>query len=86
MGDVFGGHQGGEGVSRRRLGRIMSDDDRKKLLAQAKLGLDALIDEATGYQTVRSRYALAKRYEEYGGEASDYRAPDAPPENDGGGE
>jgi hypothetical protein len=55
--------------------------ERDKELAQAKLGLDALIDEATGYQDVRPDGELAERYREYGGEDSDYRAPDFPPES-----
>lgn len=48
--------------------------DREKLLAQAKVGLDALIDEATGYQDERPSDELAKRYRDYGGKDSDYSA------------
>jgi hypothetical protein len=59
----------------------MSAAERKRLIAQAKLGLDALIDEATGYQEVRPADDLAKRYEQYGGDRSDYRAPDYPPDS-----
>lgn len=58
----------------------MTPEERKKLVAQAKLGLDAVIDEATGYQEVREPGALAKRYRELGGEDADYRTPDYPPE------
>jgi hypothetical protein len=54
--------------------------DRDAELAQAKVGLDALIDEATGYQDVRPDGELAERYRTYGGKDSDYRAPDFPPE------
>lgn len=57
----------------------MTPEERKKLSAQAKIGIEALIDEATGYQKVRPKDDLQRRYETYGGEASDYRAPDAPP-------
>jgi len=60
----------------------MTPDERAKLVAQAKVGLDALIDEATGYQQMRPKDALAKRYADLGGDESDYRAPDALPEED----
>lgn len=33
--------------------------------AQAKVGMDALIDEATGYQDVRSEGELRERYVRY---------------------
>lgn len=61
----------------------MSDDmtfgQYAKLIAQAKLGLEALIDETTGYQEVRPPDALRKRYAEFGGDEKDYTAPDRPP-------
>ena len=53
----------------------MGQNDRAKMIAQAKLGFEALIDEATGFQGVRGPDALAKRYRELGGEDADYRAP-----------
>jgi hypothetical protein len=59
----------------------VTPEERKKLVAQAKLGFEAVIDEATGYQEVREPDALAKRYRELGGEDADYRAPDYPPES-----
>ena len=37
----------------------------KERLAMAKVGLDALVDEATGYQEVRPKDDLAKRHEKY---------------------
>lgn len=61
----------------------MSDERSKKLLAQAKVGLDALIDEATGYQSVRPDDELRRRYAEYGGDAADYTAPVSLPEDEG---
>jgi hypothetical protein len=35
---------------------------RQKLMAQAKIGLGALIDETTGYQEVRPKGELQDRY------------------------
>lgn len=58
------------------------NDSQKKRLAQAKVGLDALIDEATGYQEVRPDGELAERYVGYGGSESDYHAPDTIPDED----
>ena len=39
--------------------------NRRELMAQAKVGMDALIDEATGYQDVRSEGELRERYVRY---------------------
>jgi hypothetical protein len=58
----------------------MSDEEREKLIAQATAGLEAVIDEATGYQAVRPKDALRKRYAELGGSEDDYLAPDTVPE------
>jgi hypothetical protein len=54
----------------------MDRDERKRMVAQAKVGLDALIDEATGYQQQRPKDELRKRYAELGGDEGDYRCPD----------
>lgn len=62
----------------------MTSEELKKLRAQAKVGLDALIDEATGYQAKRPKDDLRRRYEGYGGDADDYIAPDFPPEDEEG--
>jgi hypothetical protein len=35
---------------------------KKELMAQAMIGLDALIDEATGYQEIRPKGELRDRY------------------------
>jgi hypothetical protein len=35
---------------------------KREIMAQAKIGLDALIDEATGYQKVRPKGDLEDRY------------------------
>lgn len=56
------------------------DPQRAKRYAQATVGLEALIDEATGFQEERPKEALAKRYRELGGCDEDYRVPDAPGE------
>ena len=37
----------------------------RELMAQAKIGMDALVDEATGYQEVRPERELRERYVEY---------------------
>lgn len=56
----------------------MTPPERQKLLAQAKVGMRALVDEATGHQSVRPADDLARTYADLGGEQSDYRAPGAP--------
>jgi len=38
---------------------------REELVAFAKVGLDALIDEVTGYQEIRPKKDLSKRHEKY---------------------
>jgi hypothetical protein len=58
---------------------IEDPEDWRMLVAQAKIGLEAVIDEATGYQHQRDPDALARRYRELGGNDEDYRAPDYPP-------
>ena len=40
----------------------------EKLMKLAKLGLVALIDEATGYQNVRGEHSLRGKYIEFGGD------------------
>lgn len=56
-------------------------EERARLKAQAILGIEALIDEATGYQNVRGKRELRDRYAELGGEEQDYMAPDYPPDD-----
>jgi hypothetical protein len=56
-----------------------TEKERRNLIAQAKLGLEALIDEATGYQEVRDKDALRERYIELGGDPDEFRAPDSLP-------
>lgn len=55
-------------------------DELDKLVAQAKVGMRAVIDEATGFQDHRAPDDLRKHYAEMGGDESDYTAPDSPPE------
>lgn len=47
--------------------KYMTKGERKRLLALAKVGLDAVIDEVTGYQEERfkDKKALRKRYKKY---------------------
>jgi len=45
---------------------ILADNmSLEDLLAHAKVGFDALIDEATGYQTKRPKDALSKNLKRY---------------------
>jgi len=41
-----------------------------ELAALAKVGLDAVIDEVTGYQNIRPKGELKQRYEKYQSEVS----------------
>lgn len=47
------------------VGLDYADQAERLLVAVAKTGIDALIDEATGYQEVRAKDALAKILEQY---------------------
>jgi hypothetical protein len=61
-----------EKQGKRNKGREAKDS--KNQLALAKIGIAALIDEATGYQDVRGKDALNKLYQGYsrnGKEAKD---------------
>lgn len=46
-------------------GQLVDNLSPRELIDMAKIGLDALIDEATEYQVVRPHGDLAKRYREY---------------------
>lgn len=46
-------------------GKLVDDMTSEDLVAMAKVGLDAVIDEATGYQAMRHPQELAKRHKEY---------------------
>lgn len=50
------------------------------LVRLAKIGIRALVEEATGYQEQRAPDDLRQRYAELGGDESDYIAPDSIPE------
>ena len=44
---------------------LLKDKTMEELVALAKVGIDAVIDEVTGYQYIRPRDDLAKRHEMY---------------------
>lgn len=46
---------------------LLNNMSPKELLAHAKVGLDAVIDEVTGYQNVRQKGDLNKRLKKYKG-------------------
>ena len=46
-------------------GKLVDSLSTSDLITMAKTGIDALIDEATGYQEVRPSDDLAKRYDRY---------------------
>lgn len=46
---------------------LLQDKTLKELAALAKVGLDAVIDEATGYQNIRPKADLKQRHEKYKG-------------------
>jgi hypothetical protein len=48
-------------------GELVDNMSTEELIAHAKVGWDALIDESTGYEKVRPKDALKKRYEQYRG-------------------
>lgn len=46
-------------------GKLADDLSPAELVAMAKVGLDALIDEVTGYEKVRPKGELKERHEKY---------------------
>ena len=44
---------------------LLESKTPSELKALAKLGLDALVDEVTGYQNIRPKGDLVKRHEKY---------------------
>lgn len=44
---------------------LLKDKTPQELIALAKVGLDAVIDEVTGYQKIRPKDDLKKRHEKY---------------------
>lgn len=49
---------------------LLEDKTPEELVALAKVGLDAVIDEVTGYQSIRPKNNLAQRHKKY---ANEYR-------------
>ncbi len=46
-------------------GKWVDSLPRKELIAMAKTGLDALIDEVSGYEKIRPKGDLRRRYRKY---------------------
>ena len=46
-------------------GELVDKLSTEELLAMAKVGIDAVIDEVTGYQVVRPKDELSKRHKRY---------------------
>jgi len=46
-------------------GKLADNLSPSELLAMAKVGLDAVIDEVTGYQSVRLKGELKERHKKY---------------------
>jgi len=44
---------------------LLADKTLQELLALAKVGIDAVIDEVTGYQGLRPKGELKQRHEKY---------------------
>ena len=44
---------------------LLKDKTLEELVALAKVGLDAVIDEVTGYQKIRPKGDLAQRHRQY---------------------
>lgn len=44
---------------------LLQDKTIDELVALAKVGLDAVIDEVTGYQNIRPKGELAQRHKKY---------------------
>ena len=49
------------------VGELVDKASPAELLALAKTGIDAMIDEETGYQEVRPPKELSKRHKQYRG-------------------
>ena len=47
------------------VGKLADNLSAKELITMAKVGLDAVIDEVTGYQKARPKDDLKRRYEKY---------------------
>ena len=57
----------------------MTPAEREAIGRQARVGMRALVDEATGFQEERPARDLRDEYEALGGDAADFTAPDFPP-------
>ena len=59
------GGQQGISICQDCVSNLLEDKTLDELIALSKVGLDAVIDEVTGYQNQRPRGDLAKRHEKY---------------------
>ena len=62
---VYVGSKQGNSICQNCVTLLLQDKTPQELLALAKIGIDAVIDEITGYQNVRPKGELAKRHEKY---------------------
>jgi hypothetical protein len=49
----------------KRIDKLCAEGKWDIIGALARIGCDAVIDEATGYEKIRKRHELRKRYEKY---------------------
>lgn len=49
----------------KRVDQLGEEGKWDVMLALAKIGIDAVIDEATGYEKIRNKKELRQRYEKY---------------------
>ncbi len=57
--------EGPKSICQDCVSKQLAELSPEELLTLAKVGLDAVIDEATGYENQRPRYDLRKRYGQY---------------------
>jgi len=62
------GDKDGSSICEKCVAILLSEKTPSELLALAKVGLDALVDETTGYQKIRPKGELKKRHKKYEGE------------------
>lgn len=49
----------------KRVDQLERDGNYRVMVALAKIGIDAVVDESTGYEKIRNRHELRQRYEKY---------------------
>ena len=63
--DIDMGAKPGTSICQDCVTFLLKDKTPQELLALAKIGIDAVIDEITGFQNIRPKGELAKRHEGY---------------------